>query len=54
MRIKLVSRRMSLRPMDSEYKRRISPSVGLLVLGALTPGEHEVAIEDENAGWVQM
>jgi radical SAM superfamily enzyme YgiQ (UPF0313 family) len=53
MRIKLISPRMSLRPMDSEYKRRMAPSLGLLVLGALTPREHEVIIEDENAGRVR-
>lgn len=50
MRIRLISPRMSLRPMDSELKRRMSPSLALLVLGALTPPEHEVVIDDENIG----
>jgi radical SAM superfamily enzyme YgiQ (UPF0313 family) len=39
---------MSLRPMDSEFKRRLSPSIALLVVAALTPAGHEVSIEDEN------
>lgn len=48
--VKLISPRMSLRPMDSEYKRLLSPSISLLVLASLTPSEHRVTIEDENAG----
>ncbi len=39
---------MSLRPMDSEFKRLMTPSIALLVLAALTPDEHEVEIIDEN------
>lgn len=39
---------MSLRPMDSELKRRMSPSLSLLVLASLTPQEHTVTIQDEN------
>lgn len=49
MKIKLIAPRMSLRPMDSEYKRLLSPSLALLVLAALTPEGHDVWIEDENA-----
>lgn len=48
MKIKLISPRMSLRPMDSEYKRRLSPSMALLTVAALTGSEHEIWIEDEN------
>ncbi len=48
MRVKLISPRMSLRPMDSELKRRMSPSIALLTVAALTPAEHQVYIEDEN------
>lgn len=48
MKIKLISPKMSLRPMDSEFKRLMAPSLGLLVLAALTPEPHEVYIEDEN------
>lgn len=39
---------MTLRPMDSEFKRRMSPPLSLLVLGALTPSEYNVYLEDEN------
>jgi hypothetical protein len=34
MRIKLISLKMTLRPMDSEFKRAISPSVALLILAS--------------------
>jgi radical SAM superfamily enzyme YgiQ (UPF0313 family) len=34
--------------MDSEFKRRLSPSLSLVILAALTPEPHEVFIEDEN------
>lgn len=48
MKIKLIQPKMSLRPMDSEFKRRLAPSLALLTIAALTPAEHEVYIEDEN------
>lgn len=48
MKIKLIAPRMSLRPMDSELKRLMTPSISLLVLASLTPAEHEVEIIDEN------
>lgn len=48
LRIKLISPRMSLRPMDSEFKRRMSPSLSLVTIAALTPQPHIVSIEDEN------
>lgn len=48
MRIRLIAPRMSLRPMDSEFKRLMTPSISLLVLAALTPEEHHIEIEDEN------
>lgn len=47
-RIKLISPGMSLRPMDSEFKRRMSPSLTLVTLASLTPEPHYVYIEDEN------
>ncbi len=50
MKIKLISPKMTLRPMDSEFKRRLSPSIALLVVAALTPGSDEVSIDDENIG----
>ena len=49
MKIKLISPKMSLRPMDSEFKRRISPSLSLVTIAALIEGKHFVYIEDENA-----
>ncbi len=48
LRIKLITPRMTLRPMDSEYKRRMSPSLALLTVAALTPERHTVVFEDEN------
>jgi radical SAM superfamily enzyme YgiQ (UPF0313 family) len=48
LKIKLISPRMSLRPMDSEFKRLMSPSLSLVTLASLTPGSHNVYIEDEN------
>ena len=48
MRIKLISPKMSLRPMDSEYKRLLAPSLALLTIAALTNHQHHVYIEDEN------
>lgn len=46
--IKLICPRMSLRPVDSEYKRAMAPSMALITLAALTPKEHQVYIVDEN------
>jgi radical SAM superfamily enzyme YgiQ (UPF0313 family) len=34
--------------MDSEFKRILSPSLSLLIVASLTPGEHDVHIDDEN------
>lgn len=48
MRIKLISPQMTLRPMDSQFKRRMSPPLNLLTLAALTPPEHTVWLADEN------
>ena len=47
-KIKLISPKMSLRPMDSEFKRRMSPSLSLVTVASLTPPPHTVYIEDEN------
>jgi radical SAM superfamily enzyme YgiQ (UPF0313 family) len=47
-KIKLISPKMSLRPMDSELKRRMSPSLSLVILASLTPEPHTAYIEDEN------
>lgn len=48
MRIKLISPKVTMRPIDSAWKTKMAPPLALVVLGALTPLEHEVAIEDEN------
>ncbi len=46
--IKLISPKMSLRPMDSEFKRRMSPPLSLVTVASLTPKKHKVVIADEN------
>lgn len=46
--IKLISPRMSLRPMDSAFKRVLSPSLSLVTIATLTPKNSRVWIEDEN------
>ncbi len=48
MRILLIQPRMNMRPMDTELKRRMSPSLALLTLQTLTPEEHEVMLVNEN------
>jgi radical SAM superfamily enzyme YgiQ (UPF0313 family) len=48
LKIKLISPKMSLRPMDNEMKRRMSPSLTLVTIASLTPEPHYVYIEDEN------
>lgn len=48
MEIKLISPKMSRRPMDTAFKTQMAPSLALLVLGALTPARHRVVMEDEN------
>ncbi len=50
LKLKLISPKMSLRPMDSEFKRVMSPSLSLLTIASLTPKNHVVYIEDENIG----
>lgn len=46
--IKLISPRMSRRPMDTGWKTRMSPPLALLTLAALTPEPHRITLEDEN------
>jgi len=48
MRIRLIAPRMSLRPVDSEFKRRMAPPLSLLTVAALTPASHHVELCDEN------
>ncbi len=53
MRIKLISPRATMRPMDSLWKVHMAPPLGLLVVGALTPEHHEVTLCDENVERLQ-
>lgn len=46
--VKLISPKMSMRPMDSAFKIQMAPPLSLLTLGALTPEKHKVTISDEN------
>lgn len=39
---------MSKRPMDTYLKTRMSPSLAIYTLIALTPGKHEVIVINEN------
>jgi len=48
LKIKLIAPKMSLRPMDSEFKRRLSPSLSLVTIASLTSEPHLAYIEDEN------
>ncbi len=45
---------MSLRPMDSVFKRVLSPSLSLVTLASLTPRQHHVWIEDENISKISL
>lgn len=54
MNIKFISARMTLRPMDSEFKRAMAPSLALLTLASLTPRRHRVHIEDENVSCLSL
>lgn len=46
--IKLISPQVTMRPMDSAFKRQMAPPLALLTLGALTPPRHRVTVADEN------
>ncbi len=46
--IKLIQPKMSLRPMDTTLKTRMSPALGLLVIAEVLRKEHTVIIQDEN------
>lgn len=48
MRIKLIQPAMLPRPMDTQLKTRMAPSLALLTLANLTPKLHEIVIENEN------
>src|SRR5699024_1819335 len=46
--IKLIQPKMIMRPMDTELKTRMSPSLGLLTIANMFACEHTVIIENEN------
>jgi len=48
MKILLIQPKMNKRPMDTELKTRMSPSLALLTLINLTPDGHEASIVNEN------
>lgn len=48
MKIKLIQPAMQKRPMDTQLKSRMAPSLALLTIANLTPKEHQVVIENEN------
>jgi radical SAM superfamily enzyme YgiQ (UPF0313 family) len=48
MKIKLIQPAMLPRPMDTQLKTRMAPSLALLTLANLTPETHEIIIENEN------
>lgn len=48
MRILLIQPKMRKRPMDTDLKTRMAPSLALLTLMRLTPPEHEAVIVNEN------
>lgn len=48
MKILLIQPRMNKRPMDTDLKVRMAPSMALLTLVSLTPPGHEIRIVNEN------
>ncbi|MDR1795852.1 MAG: B12-binding domain-containing radical SAM protein [Clostridiales Family XIII bacterium] len=48
MKILLIQPKMNKRPMDTDLKTRMAPSLGLLTLVSLTPPGHEVVLVNEN------
>jgi radical SAM superfamily enzyme YgiQ (UPF0313 family) len=49
MKILLIQPKMNKRPMDTDLKTRMAPSLALLTLMNLTPSEHTVTLLNENA-----
>lgn len=48
MKIMLIQPKMNKRPMDTNLKTQMAPSLGLLTVKKITPSEHEVIIVNEN------
>lgn len=54
MKILLIQPKMNKRPMDTDLKTRMSPSLALLTLMNLTPQEHEVILVNENVERINL
>lgn len=52
--VKLIQPRMRMRPMDTELKLHMAPPLGLLTVAAVIRGEHQVTVENENVGPVDL
>jgi radical SAM superfamily enzyme YgiQ (UPF0313 family) len=48
MNILLISPETTKRPMDTDWKTRMSPPLSLLTLSAVTPKQHQIRLIDEN------
>ena len=54
MTVKLIQPRMHKRPMDTDLKLHMAPPLGLLTVAALLRREHQVTVENENVGPVDL
>ena len=54
MMVKLIQPRMRMRPMDTDLKLHMAPPLGLLTVAAVIRGEHQVSVENENIGPVDL
>ena len=54
MTVKLIQPRMRKRPMDTDLKLHMAPPLGLLTVAAVLRGEHQVTVENENIGPVDL
>lgn len=46
--IKLIQPKMNKRPMDTDLKTRMAPSLGLLTIASILEDEHTIIFENEN------
>lgn len=54
MKLVLIQPKMNKRPMDTDFKMRMSPSLALLTLMRLTPQGHEIVLVNENVQAVDL
>ena len=54
MRVKLIQPRMIMRPMDTGLKLHMAPPLGLLTVAAVLRSDHQVTVENENVGPVDL